>query len=129
MNRIKREVNSIYFLIYPSYLEINMAAKYAIKINKKGTHISATYDNIIKTDRRTVIGNDNIEIHTIEHLMAALYMKNITNIVVEMDNFEPPILDGSSAGFVEAISKVGVKKQNSEILPIIIIVLVLPSRN
>ena len=91
-----------------------------IVFSVKGHNILATYDNIINTDRRTIIGNDSIQIHTVEHLMAALYMKNITNIIVEMDNFEPPVLDGSSIGFIEAINKVGIKEQNDEILPIII---------
>ena len=91
--------------------DINTGIVFSIK----GHNILATYDNIINADRRTIIGNDSIQIHTVEHLMAALYMKNITNIIVEMDNFEPPILDGSSVGFIEAINKVGVKEQNGEI--------------
>ena len=91
-----------------------------IVFSVKGHNILATYDNIINTDRRTIIGNDSIQIHTVEHLMAAFYMKNITNIIVKMDSFEPPILDGSATGFVEAINKVGVKQQEGEILPIVI---------
>ena len=52
--------------------------------------------------------------------MSALYLKNITNLVIEMDSFEPPILDGSSIEFINCINKVGVKKQDKEISPIVI---------
>ena len=86
----------------------------------QGNKIAANYKNIISTDRRTIIGNKNIQIHTIEHLMSALYLKNITNLVIEMDSFEPPILDGSSIEFINCINKVGVKKQDKEISPIVI---------
>ena len=70
----------------PSHIDTGIV--FSIRDN----HISATYDNIIKTDRRTVIGNDSIQIHTIEHLMAALYMKNITNIipVAQCESVLPP---------------------------------------
>ena len=52
--------------------------------------------------------------------MSSLYLKNITNLVIEMDIFEPPILDGSSIEFIDSINKAGVKKQNKEISPIVI---------
>ena len=87
----------------------------------KGTQIKADYQNIIQTQRRTIIGDgDSLEIHTIEHLMAALYLTNITNVVVEMDSLEPPILDGSSMKFIDSINSAGFKKQNKQIAPIII---------
>ena len=91
-----------------------------ITFSINGNKVSATYNNIVSTDRRTIIGNDSIQVHTVEHLLAAFYMKGITNVIVEMDNFEPPILDGSSKGFIDAINKVGVKEQDKEILPIVI---------
>ena len=82
--------------------------------------VKANYENVIETNRRTVIGNKNIQIHTIEHLMAALYLTNITNATIEMNAFEPPILDGSSIEFIKAIKKAGVRRQDKKIIPIII---------
>ena len=58
--------------------------------------IKAVYDNVISTDRGTTIGNDNVKIHTIEHILSAVYALGIDNLLIEIDNVEPPILDGSS---------------------------------
>ena len=57
----------------------------------------------------TTISNENgVSISTIEHLMAALYGKNIDNALIEIDNSEVPILDGSAKIFVEEINRVGI---------------------
>jgi len=57
----------------------------------------------------TTISNENgVSISTIEHLMAALYCKNIDNALIEIDNSEVPILDGSAKKIVEEINRVGV---------------------
>ena len=85
-----------------------------------GQKVKASYSNVKETLRRTIIADNNVEIHTVEHLMSALYLCNITNIIIEMDSFEPPIMDGSAIDFVNCINSVGVKKQNKDILPIII---------
>lgn len=61
--------------------------------------------------RRTSIGRDGVQIHTVEHLLAALSGLGIDNIRVEIDNNELPGLDGSSLGFVEALIEAGIKEQ------------------
>lgn len=61
--------------------------------------------------RHTSIGSDSVEIHTIEHLMAALSGLSIDNIIIEIDNDEVPGMDGSSLNFLESLSKVGIKEQ------------------
>ncbi|MCM8800932.1 MAG: bifunctional UDP-3-O-[3-hydroxymyristoyl] N-acetylglucosamine deacetylase/3-hydroxyacyl-ACP dehydratase [Candidatus Omnitrophica bacterium] len=61
--------------------------------------------------RRTSIGINGVEIHTIEHLMAALAGLNIDNINIEIDNEEIPGLDGSSMNFIEALLRAGIKEQ------------------
>ena len=64
----------------------------------------------------TTISNESgVSISTIEHLMGALYGMNIDNAVIEIDNYEVPILDGSAKIFVEAISRVGIENSNSPI--------------
>jgi UDP-3-O-[3-hydroxymyristoyl] N-acetylglucosamine deacetylase len=64
----------------------------------------------------TTISNAyGISVSTIEHLMGALYGMGIDNVLIEIDNQEVPILDGSAKLFVEAISKVGIKNSNSPI--------------
>ena len=64
----------------------------------------------------TTISNEyGVSISTIEHLMAALYGLGIDNALIEIDNQEVPILDGSAKLFVEAISQTGIKSSNAPI--------------
>ena len=64
----------------------------------------------------TTISNDQgVSVSTIEHLMAAFYGMGIDNALVEIDNHEIPILDGSAKIFVEEINKVGIKIGNEPI--------------
>jgi UDP-3-O-[3-hydroxymyristoyl] N-acetylglucosamine deacetylase len=64
----------------------------------------------------TTITNENgASISTIEHLMGALYGLGIDNALVEIDNQEVPILDGSAKFFIEAISKAGIKNSEAPI--------------
>ena len=57
----------------------------------------------------TVLNDYGVSISTIEHLMGALYGMGIDNILIEIDNEELPILDGSAKKFVNEINKVGIK--------------------
>ncbi|PIQ86018.1 MAG: 3-hydroxyacyl-[acyl-carrier-protein] dehydratase FabZ [Candidatus Omnitrophica bacterium CG11_big_fil_rev_8_21_14_0_20_43_6] len=67
-----------------------------------------------KFSRRSSIGNNDTEVQTIEHLMAALSCLGIDNIDVEIDNNELPGLDGSAIKFVEALEKAGIVQQEQE---------------
>ena len=69
---------------------------------------------IQKSSRRSSIGNNQAEIQTIEHLMAALSCLGVDNIDVELDNNELPGLDGSAIGFVDALVDAGLKEQEKE---------------
>ena len=57
----------------------------------------------------TIANESGVSISTVEHLMGALYGLGIDNALVEIDNQEVPILDGSAKLFIEEISKVGIK--------------------
>ena len=64
----------------------------------------------------TTISNQNgVSVSTIEHLMGAFYGMGIDNALIEIDNQEVPILDGSAKLFVEAILSVGLKISNAPI--------------
>jgi UDP-3-O-[3-hydroxymyristoyl] N-acetylglucosamine deacetylase len=64
----------------------------------------------------TTISNEaGVSVSTVEHLMGALYGLGIDNALIEIDNQEVPILDGSAKLFVEAISKTGIKDSNAPI--------------
>ena len=64
----------------------------------------------------TTISNENrVSVSTIEHLMGALYGLGIDNALIEIDNEEVPILDGSAKLFVEKILKIGIKNSDAPI--------------
>lgn len=73
----------------------------------------AVAENITDTRFATTIGYNGNSVHTIEHLMAALSGMGIDNVVVEVDNVEVPIMDGSAAPFVSLIKEAGLKEQNA----------------
>lgn len=75
--------------------------------------IDAVAENVINTQRGTVIGRKDIQISTIEHAMAALYAMGVDNCLIEVNAPEFPILDGSARHYVEEIQKVGLQEQNT----------------
>ena len=77
--------------------------------------------NVSSANLCTTISNDaGVKISTIEHLMAALFTLGVDNSIIEIDNLEVPILDGSSKIFINEIKKVGLKDQNVPIKIILI---------
>ena len=80
---------------------------------KSNNTIKAHYQNVSETNLCTKLSNDNgISISTVEHLMAAFIGFGIDNAIVEVDGPEVPILDGSSAPFVNAFKNRGIKRLN-----------------
>ena len=76
--------------------------------------IPATYSNVIDTKNCTRIGYDETNmVSTIEHLMSALYIMKIDNVIVEISAVEMPILDGSAQMFLQKLQEVGTKVQNA----------------
>ncbi|WP_080902857.1 bifunctional UDP-3-O-[3-hydroxymyristoyl] N-acetylglucosamine deacetylase/3-hydroxyacyl-ACP dehydratase [Parabacteroides sp. Marseille-P3160] len=88
---------------------------YKIKrIDLEGTPvIDALAENVVNTQRGTVLAKEEVQVSTVEHAMAALYAWEIDNCLVEVDAPEFPILDGSSKYFSEEIEKAGVVEQNA----------------
>ncbi len=74
-------------------------------------HVEADVNYVTTTERGTTLEKLGVRIHTCEHLLAALVGCDIDNAVLEMNSAEPPIMDGSSKYFVEAIEKAGVVEQ------------------
>lgn len=84
------------------------------KIKEKG-NIRACVTNVVKSAREVVLRDNNIEVRTVEHILAALLGCSINNIYIELDNPEPPIGDGSSKIYVDLIKEAGVIAQEDEI--------------
>ena len=83
---------------------------------KKNNIIIPNVFNVSKAVFCTTISNEaGSSVSTIEHLMGALYGLGVDNAIIEIDNEEVPILDGSAKLFVEAISQTGIKNSNAPI--------------
>jgi len=76
--------------------------------------IDADVDLVIDTSRGTLLEKNSARIGTIEHALAALVGMDLDNVLIEVDNEEAPIMDGSSRYFTEAIQKAGVIEQKAE---------------
>lgn len=74
--------------------------------------IKADARNVGPTRNNTTLGEGNDAIHTVEHLLSALYGLGIDNVYCEIDGPEVPIMDGSSASFVFVLKETGVENLN-----------------
>ena len=74
------------------------------------------FNNVTNTSLNTTISNEyGVTVSTIEHLMGALFGIGIDNVIIEIDNEEVPILDGSAKEFVSEIFNVGIKSSETPI--------------
>lgn len=73
--------------------------------------ISATGRNVAKVSYATSLMRKGVLIQTTEHLLSALIGLGVDNVIVEIDNLELPILDGSAMPYVDAFRSVGLKAQ------------------
>lgn len=76
-----------------------------------GVSIPALVDFVVDRPRRTALSRGGVTVETIEHVMAALYGLQIDNCLVELDAAEPPVGDGSSQIFVDALVEAGLVEQ------------------
>jgi UDP-3-O-[3-hydroxymyristoyl] N-acetylglucosamine deacetylase/3-hydroxyacyl-[acyl-carrier-protein] dehydratase len=76
--------------------------------------VPASAEYVTDTSRGTLIENKGAKICTIEHSLAALTGMDLDNVLIEIDNEEVPILDGSSRFFVQAIEEAGIAEQDAE---------------
>jgi UDP-3-O-[3-hydroxymyristoyl] N-acetylglucosamine deacetylase len=108
-----------------SGLEVNLCIKPA-EVNsgiifkrvdlKDNNLVFPNFMNVTSTSLNTTIENEfGAKVSTIEHLMGALFGLGIDNALIEIDNEEVPILDGSAKVFIEKIVKAGIEISNSPI--------------
>ena len=76
--------------------------------------IQAVAENVVNTNRGTVIANGDVTVSTIEHCMAALYAAGVDNVLIQVSGAEVPILDGSAVEFVEKIQQAGLVEQAAD---------------
>lgn len=77
-----------------------------------GATLAASVDHLVATELCTAISGNGFQVKTIEHVLAALAGLNVDNAFVDIDAAEAPVMDGSSAPFVQLIQSAGVVSQN-----------------
>ena len=83
---------------------------------KNNNLVYPNFMNVTNTSLNTTVENEfGVRVSTIEHLMGALFGMGIDNALIEIDNEEVPILDGSAKNFIEKIISVGLKISDSPI--------------
>ncbi|OGR91616.1 MAG: UDP-3-O-[3-hydroxymyristoyl] N-acetylglucosamine deacetylase [Elusimicrobia bacterium RIFCSPLOWO2_01_FULL_59_12] len=75
--------------------------------------IQAHYSNVLSVIRGTTVGNEDMRVHTIEHMLSAVYALEIDNLVIQLNANEPPVADGSSQGFFDTLKEAGVVPQDA----------------
>jgi UDP-3-O-[3-hydroxymyristoyl] N-acetylglucosamine deacetylase len=77
-----------------------------------GATLAASVNHLVATELCTAISGNGFQVKTIEHVLAALAGLNVDNAFVDIDAAEAPVMDGSSAPFVQLIQSAGVVSQN-----------------
>lgn len=85
-----------------------------VRTDLDGAIVEAVATNVTSTARSTTISKGEASISTIEHIMSALTGLGIDNAIIEINNVEVPILDGSAGPYVKAITADGVEIQEAE---------------
>jgi UDP-3-O-[3-hydroxymyristoyl] N-acetylglucosamine deacetylase / 3-hydroxyacyl-[acyl-carrier-protein] dehydratase len=86
-----------------------------VRVDLEGSPIiEADANYVVNTQRGTNLEKKGVKIQTSEHVLAAFIGCDVDNVIIELDASEPPIMDGSSKFFVEAIEKAGIEEQEAE---------------
>lgn len=75
--------------------------------------VDALAENVSNTARSTTISSGNASVATVEHILSALTGMGVDNAIIEIDNVEVPILDGSAKPYIDAIWKDGFIQQDA----------------
>lgn len=86
-----------------------------VRVDLEGSPIiEANANLVVSTERGTNLEHKGVHLHTTEHVLAALVGSDLDNVIIELNASEPPIMDGSSKYFVEAVERAGVVEQDAE---------------
>ena len=81
------------------------------RVDLEGFEVEAISRNVARVSYATSLMKKSVLISTTEHLLSAFIGMGIDNAIVELDNLELPILDGSARPFVDLIRRAGIRKQ------------------
>lgn len=86
-----------------------------VRVDLEGSpSIEADATYVVNTQRGTNLEKKGVKVQTTEHVLAALVGCDLDNVIIELNASEPPIMDGSSKYFVEAVEEAGVVEQDAE---------------
>ena len=86
-----------------------------IRTDKEDKYVTPDLDNVIDLTRGTTIEENGVKIHTTEHVLSACAGMGIDNLLIELNSKEPPVMDGSSKDFVEALVEAGIIEQKAKV--------------
>jgi UDP-3-O-[3-hydroxymyristoyl] N-acetylglucosamine deacetylase / 3-hydroxyacyl-[acyl-carrier-protein] dehydratase len=92
----------------------NSGIRFARKDLPGSPTVIASVEHVKETQRGTTLQQDDVQVHTVEHVLAALAGAGVDNCLVELEGPEPPILDGSSREFSQAIDSAGTEKLSAK---------------
>ncbi len=92
---------------------VNHGIKFVRKDLPDDPTIPARFNCVVDTSLATVVGSDGVIVSTIEHLMACLGGLSIDNVIVELDSYEVPVMDGSAGPFTRMIMAAGIQEQEA----------------
>jgi len=75
--------------------------------------IMADINHVVDISRGTTLAQNGVQIHTVEHVLAAVAGLEIDNVIIEVNNIEPPVCDGSAIEFVKALKKAEIVEQDA----------------
>lgn len=76
--------------------------------------VIADIDHVVDISRGTTLQNGEARVHTVEHVLAAFAGLQLDNMIVELDNNEPPVGDGSARPYVEKLLEAGIEMQDAD---------------
>ncbi len=79
---------------------------------KDSPEVPADIDHVVDLERGTTLQKGEARVHTVEHVLAAVAGLQIDNLIIELDNIEPPVFDGSARPFVDILLQGGIITQS-----------------
>lgn len=85
-----------------------------VRVDLEGAPVmEANANYVVSTERGTNLEHKGVQLHTTEHVLAALVGSDLDNVIIELNASEPPIMDGSSKFFVQAVEEAGIEEQDA----------------
>ena len=92
----------------------NFGIKFS-RTDKRDVHVTPDIDNVVDLTRGTTIQEKGVKVHTTEHVLSACAGMGVDNLLIELNSKEPPVMDGSSKDFVQALVDAEIIEQSKNV--------------